>query len=62
MWMPGSSLAAPPLGPAAPTANVYTAANNRNANSTYDLAGNLKAFGSVSVGYDARPPDECGVE
>ena len=50
--MPASTLGAPPLGPGAPTANVYT--NNRNTNSTYDAAGNLTVFGSVSVAYDAE--------
>ena len=44
----------PPTGPAAPTANAYTAANNRNANSTYDAAGNLTVFGAASVTYDAE--------
>jgi RHS repeat-associated protein len=51
-WMPSTSLPAPPTGPAAPTANVYTASNNRNANSTYDASGNLTVFGSMSVSYD----------
>ncbi len=54
MWMPSSSLGAPPVGPGAPTANVYTTANNRNANSTYDAAGNLTVFGTVAVAYDAE--------
>ncbi len=53
MWMPTSSLGAPPVGPGAPTANVYNA-KNQNANSSYDLAGNLKVFGSVAVAYDAE--------
>jgi RHS repeat-associated protein len=54
LWIPSNSLPAPAVGPGAPTANVYNAANNRNANSTYDAAGNLTVFGSVAVSYDAE--------
>lgn len=54
LWIPSNSLPAPAVGPGAPTANVYNAANNRNANSTYDAAGNLTVFGSVGVSYDAE--------
>ena len=46
------------MGPAAPTANVYNPANNRNSNSGYDQAGNLSAFGSVSLAYDAENRQE----
>jgi len=56
-WMPTSSLPAPVTGPSMPTANVYSASgagDNRNVNSTYDAAGNLTVFGSVSVSYDAE--------
>jgi YD repeat-containing protein len=45
------------MGPGAPTANVYSASgpgNNRNVNPTYDAAGNLTVFGSMSVSYDAE--------
>ncbi len=45
---------APPVVPGAPTANVSTAANNQNVNSSYDRAGNLQAFGSVALTYDAE--------
>jgi RHS repeat-associated protein len=55
MWIPTTTgLPVPPTGPAAPTANAYTAASNRNANSTYDAAGNLTVFGAASVTYDAE--------
>ena len=49
-----TGLPVPPSGPAAPTANAYTAASNRNANSTYDAAGDLTVFGAASVTYDAE--------
>ncbi len=60
MWMPTTTngLPTPAIGPVAPTANAYTAANgtvtNRNLNSTYDAAGNLTLFGSTAITYDAN--------
>ncbi len=53
-----NGLPTPAIGPVAPTANAYTAANgtvtNRNLNSTYDAAGNLTLFGSTAITYDAN--------
>ena len=54
MWIPSSSLPVPPTGPAAPTANVYTNGNNRNANSGYDASGNLLFYGATTLRYDAE--------
>ena len=55
MWMPPTTngLPAPPVGLAAPTANVYNG-KNQNGNANYDAAGNLTTFASQNLTFDAE--------
>lgn len=54
MWMPATAngLPAPPVGLAAPMANVHNG-HNQNGNASYDAAGNLRTFAAQNLTFDA---------